>query len=71
MHYYYNAAYHCVMPIFRPEEFVDLRISAQSASQVNIILSGLLVTSLDFYIQDICRAMHQFHRWDSPHVLES
>ena len=71
MHYYYNGAYHCVMPISRPEDFVDPRISAQSASQVNIILSSLLVMSLEDSIRDICRAMHPFHHSYSPNVSES
>ena len=71
MHYYYNAAIPCVMPIFRPEDFSDPRISAQSASQVNITLSNLLVMSLEDYIQNICRAMHPSHHWESPHVSES
>ena len=59
------------MPIFRPEDFVDPRITAQTVSQGEFTLSSLLVMSLDYQIRDICRAVHLFHRWDNPHVSGS
>ena len=36
------------MPFFRPEEFVDLRITVQPAFQANITLSSLPVMSLEY-----------------------